>query len=107
MSGTDGKGGNSQDPIGEETRPHDIHYKAVCLAMPEMIEKLDRNSHKGHWGGMSDALLLIRLQEERHELERAVAGGDHSKICEEAIDVMNFALFMFDNHRKLRGRDEG
>lgn len=58
-----------------------------------MFEKLHRNRHKVHWSTLSLEFLMGRLREELIELEMAVTPDE---VMDEAVDVANFALMIFD-----------
>ena len=65
-----------------------------------MQSKLDKNIDKRGWEHCSDAYLLDRVLEEFHELKQAVVTGNVEEIKNEAADLANFAMMVFDNAGK-------
>lgn len=65
-----------------------------------MIRKLNANAHKGHWSKNTSFALLDRLADEVTELKLAVEEGLATDVMSEAVDVANFAMFIFDNYRE-------
>jgi len=61
-----------------------------------MMEKLQKNDHKGGWGHCDAEEILDRVEEELQELREAVVLGDPSKIYQEAADVANMAFMVAD-----------
>ncbi len=63
-----------------------------------MIDTLNDNIHKGGWEQMSIQELYYRLLDEVDELGREIASDEYNScISDEAIDVANFAMMIFDN----------
>lgn len=98
--------GSSHDPLAEYPRAHSVHVEAVNKFADAMIAKLDRNNHKAHWAHAPDRYLLRRLREELKELEAAIRKDQRAEfqdlprteaeVREEAVDVANFAMMIFD-----------
>lgn len=83
------------------TRDPGVERAAVAIFGARMLEKLQMNSDKAHWGNVPAFHLLERLKEEVCELEEAMLlmkSGD--EIISEACDVALFAMFIADNLRK-------
>lgn len=60
-----------------------------------MIEKLQKNAHKGDWLQCDLEFLFRRLEDERQELTSAVESGLHpEEVLREAADVANFAMMI-------------
>lgn len=85
------------DPVGDKPRAHEVHVEAVQRFADAMVAKLDKNASKGHWSACDTHFLLTRLHEELIELRGAVASGDADAIRDEAVDLANFSMFVFDN----------
>lgn len=62
-----------------------------------MERKLRRNDHKGGRSGCGQERLFGRLLEEVAELEEVLLAGDLQGAAEEAVDVANFAMMIWDN----------
>ena len=72
-----------------------------------MQSKLDKNKHKDsnrtflgqslRWAGCDLFWLLKRLRKEVTELKKAIQAKDTESIKDEAADVANFAMMIFDN----------
>ena len=67
-----------------------------------MERKLNKNIHKGHWGGCTKQYLMTRLSQEKKELSAALKSGDEKLIAEEAADVANFAMMIAENFGDLK-----
>lgn len=80
--------------------------KVVREFSDEMEKILQDNDDKGGWSESSTYYLLKRLDEEVKELKNALSstgvGYLHpiDDILKEAIDVANFAMMIWDNHRR-------
>ena len=59
-----------------------------------MIYKLRRNASKGRWENFPIEAAFQRLDEERQELDVAIATHSTSEVLMEAADVANFALII-------------
>ena len=73
-----------------------------------MVEKLERNAHKGEWEGISYEQLFGLLHLELVELENAVNYPETHSIDDalrEAADVANFALMIASNALRQQGKD--
>lgn len=68
---------------------------AFALAMEAKLQA--RDEKYGWWGGTSFFALLQRLKTEFWELHEAIVFGNAEQIADEARDVANMALFIFDN----------
>ena len=68
----------------------------------EMEERLLDNDDKGGWDDCPPRWLLTRLREETKELAAAIREKNADAIQEEAADVANFAMMIFDR----AGRNE-
>lgn len=109
------------------------YYPKVMALAEAMIDKLDKNDHKGGWEDSGPGYLETRLKEEANELEQAVTGYIHvrnklrearaeekpnamyiddleiilenarKQVLSEAADVSNFALMLAD---RFGGLDE-
>ena len=63
-----------------------------------MVDKLNANSGKGGWENTSIHELFCRLLNEVDELGEAIRTGGYSGYMpDEAVDVANFAMMIFDN----------
>lgn len=72
--------------------------KAVDNFSHAMVDTLNDNIHKGGWEEMSIQEIYCRLLDEVEELGQAIASGGYSSyIPDEATDVANFAMMIFDN----------
>jgi hypothetical protein len=85
-----------------------------------MEQKLRKNDHKTHWKNCNQEYLLTRLDEEVKELRDCffiyspcdmnfLMDGQHEdRIPDEAVDVANFAMMLWDNFgdRELRQQGE-
>lgn len=72
-----------------------------------MEAKLRKNDHKKHWSECGIDYLMYRLRGELMELESAIIGGrNYDDICDECVDVANFAMFVFDNLSKNNTKNE-
>lgn len=102
-----------RDPLGKAPREHSADVEAVERFAQAMIDKLDKNAHKAHWGETHEQQLLCRLREEVEELSEALrdeveeqdpfsesARLADAKVCDEAVDVANFAMMIFDNYSR-------
>ncbi len=74
----------------EDLRPE---VKAFAIAMEKKLRKKD---HKGGWQNEPIGYLFEGIEREKDELERAT-GWDRTAALEEAVDVANFAMMIFDN----------
>ena len=62
-----------------------------------MEEKLEMNSHKGGWDGMTPGELLRRIKQEVGELTRAIEKNRSAlDVAREAADVANFCRMLAD-----------
>ena len=69
----------------------------------EAMEKILReNDHKSGWQDMEDSEIFDRITDERDELLLALNGYDDlktiEKIKDEAVDLANFCMMLFDNN---------
>jgi NTP pyrophosphatase (non-canonical NTP hydrolase) len=71
-----------------------------------MLEKLDKNRHKGGWHNCTNAYLKKRLYRELSELLEAVKNGSGEEIRKEAADVANFAFFIADVNENNKTKPE-
>ena len=63
-----------------------------------MMDKLNKNSHKGGWREMSIWALFLRLCDDVEELKEAICtNGFNGSIQDEAVDVANFAMMIYSN----------
>lgn len=68
-----------------------------------MLGKLNENIEKGGWEQISIQELYCRLLDEVEELGDAIRTGGYSGYMpDEAIDVANFAMMIFDNLMNTR-----
>lgn len=80
---------------GDEKRIKD----AISGFTREMAAKLAQNKHKLPWWYSGCQSLLVRLEQELLELKHAVENpdlGGARSIRDEAVDVANFALMVWD-----------
>ena len=70
-----------------------------------MVEKLEKNAHKGEWQDVSDERLFEMLNAELVELCHAVAYLSANEALREAADVANFALMIASNTLRRQGKD--
>lgn len=61
-----------------------------------MEDVLRRNDHKGGWQNMTHHHLIFRIKDETAELVKAVRRGDNDGIMDEAADIANFAMMIYD-----------
>lgn len=61
-----------------------------------MESKLRKNDHKGGWDHLSERQLLELLTDEWDELYYEVITNNKDAIMDEAVDVANFAMMIFD-----------
>jgi hypothetical protein len=78
---------------GETMPPLKIRWEVQEFA-ERMELKLRENDHKAHWRKTNRAYLMERLRQEMRELERAVRAN--KGVHDEAVDVANFAMMVFD-----------
>ncbi len=91
----------SNDPAGDKPRAHEEHVRAVRAFGDAMIAKLDANAHKVHWRDCTTAYLYERLAQEVGELGAGLIGHlAHAVVRDEAADVANFAMMLFEQHRE-------
>lgn len=69
----------------------------VRVFVIEMERKLRMNDHKEHWSGSNYPYLHERLSQEIEEMDVAYFVAPPVEIAEEAVDVANFAMMIFDN----------
>ena len=74
--------------------------KIVKEFAEQMQYKLDKNEHKKSWAHYEITYLLSRLKQETLELEEALMNQNLEKAQNEAADVSNFAMMIFDNISK-------
>jgi hypothetical protein len=73
-----------------------------------MVEKLEKNAHKGEWQDTSDDQFFEMLGAELMELRYAISNPDlHNvgDVLREAADVANFALMLASNALRRQGKD--
>ena len=68
----------------------------------EMEERLRDNDYKGGWDDCTPRWLLKRLRDETKELAAAIRQDSQPTILQEAADVANFAMMIFDVVRRRR-----
>lgn len=89
-----------------------VTNNAITNFAERMQFKLDKNKHKScdimntngdgrSWNKCDIFWLLFRLREETLELEEALRTCDFLNAQNEAADVGNFAMMIFDNIKKL------
>lgn len=66
----------------------------------QMAAKLEINSHKRGWNGLSERWILNRIRQELGELQRAVAAESGENIIREAADVANFCMMIANTQRE-------
>ncbi|GAF85775.1 unnamed protein product [marine sediment metagenome] len=71
--------------------------KVFSIAMEQVLKLHD---NKPHWTDADNSYLLYRLKQEVKELEAALINGVSKEIKYEAVDVANFAMMLFDNHKE-------
>tara|TARA_R110000765_G_scaffold335353_1_gene425749 strand:- start:368 stop:697 length:330 start_codon:yes stop_codon:yes gene_type:complete len=76
-------------PDGCEAYESDI-WRFVVL----MLDKLNRNIHKGHWDNVDVTQAFDLLIDEVEELRAAIKEEDGDSVKLEAADVANFALII-------------
>lgn len=88
------RGFESARELGER----DTFLRPELFAFSSLMESVLRdNDHKGGWEDESADSLLVRLDEERLELQRAVESNRPSRvIARKAADVANFAMMIAD-----------
>ena len=65
----------------------------------EAMEKvLARNDHKEGWEECTNLYLIQRMIEEASEVLQMLDAGELGDMAEEAIDVANFAMMIYDNN---------
>jgi hypothetical protein len=67
--------------------------------------KLRENDHKGGWQDMSNEEIVSRILEETAEVIMNLACISGNSPDNEAIDVANFAMFLWDNITRQCGRE--
>lgn len=67
---------------------------AIKSFVDAMVYKLSKNAHKGKWSDLDVGSAFVRMEEEREELQNAMANGNTVEILLEAADVANFALIL-------------
>ena len=65
----------------------------------ECLDKLEtpKNAMKPHWKTESNIVHMAEIMVEVHELQSAMIRKDEKKIKSELKDIINTALFMYDN----------
>lgn len=82
------------------TRDPGVERAAVAIFAQRMIEKLQQNSDKAHWGEADIWYLQNRLKEELDELQMTIIDDrPPNDIISECCDVALFAMFIADNLR--------
>ena len=83
--------------------------KQVANFAEAMEVKLKQNDHKEHWSEESIDSLYDMLVEEKEELRKELAFAyrdpddfDIEQAQEEAIDVANFAMMIWDNLSRVK-----
>ncbi len=74
-----------------------------------MYDKLEKNSHKGHWADVDIAKMFYMTHDEMDELEHEIdrlTKGDASNevlwnIVQECADVANFAMMVASNAKRM------
>ena len=80
--------------------------KEVIQFALAMEEKLKKNDWKGGWSNESYTFLTSRLQDEANELFAAIHAGKINGTMEEAVDVANFAMMIYDNVSRTKSDKE-
>jgi len=74
-----------------------FEYPEVLAFAIYMIEALDRNKHKGHWGDCDCLELFDHAKEEMLELQTAMIEGlSVIEVIKEAADVANMVMMIAD-----------
>lgn len=68
----------------------------VMIFAGEMEQKLRKNDHKVHWSKCGLVYLINGLQGELDELKTAYSEKNDMAIVDEAVDVANFAMMVYD-----------
>jgi len=77
------------------------YYGSVQTLAGHMVDKLEKNSHKGRWENLNPIEAFKLLLKESAELLEAVHNGySVMEVWREAADVANFALMMAENYEK-------
>ena len=63
-----------------------------------MEKVLARNDHKDGWEKCTNLYLIQRMIEEASEVLQRLDAGELGDMAEEAIDVANFAMMIYDNN---------
>jgi len=58
---------------------------------------LAANDHKSGWGDLKPTEILVRLKMELKELEESLIDQDPEEAMHEAVDIANFAMFLWTN----------
>jgi hypothetical protein len=88
--------------------PESRYWPLVMPWVNAMIRKLEANNYKGDgWCEDSPESLLCRVQEELHDLQRAVyAGASDRLVRHEAADVANMAHMVADAYAAAEAAKE-
>lgn len=82
-----------------------MSVREEVVQFSELMEfKLKKNDHKTSWRKTSDpGWFFKRLLDEVEELRQALESGEPVDIMEEAADVANFAMMIYDIHKRSGG----
>lgn len=75
--------------------------KRFHALLDQSIDKMNRpkNANKSHWWQLNTEYLFKMLAIEVAELDCAIVFSKQDGIAEECMDVINFAMMIFDNER--------
>ena len=74
----------------------------LSLNSDKECEQMNPKREGRSWKKCKANWLLYRLREETLELEKALACGTKREIQDEAADVANFAMFIYDTAKEKR-----
>lgn len=80
--------------------------EAVKQFAEEMEKVLAKNDHKEGWEECTNLYLVQRMIEETSEVLKMLDIGEFGDMAEEAIDVANFAMMLYDNNSDHLGKEE-
>lgn len=77
--------------------------KPVIAFAEEMEVKLKKKDKSRYgWGSLTTKKLIEKLKREVHELDQGFDNCDPDNVCEEAVDIANFAMMIHDNLTKRK-----
>ena len=90
---------NSRSTLPEPFSPKEKLRTQLEWFAKEMEGKLRKNDHKGGWKSCTLQYLMMRLTQERKELNKCVKdkNRDYKQIIDECTDIANFAMMIADN----------